>query len=111
MSQAALLEELGYYDQLAELHLSQGHTLEAIAAFVKDTNNPESAKRASKCVLDGLWQWLSLGVDTASEPVKANVTLQELLRQLDQLDITHIEEEMRDEVCSRRTSRYLFGKV
>ena len=101
VSQAELLEELGQYEQLAELHLAQGHTLEAIAVFVKDRNNPESAKRASKCVLDGVWQGLSLGIDPASEPVKANDTLQELLRRLDELDITHLEDEMRDEVCGQ----------
>lgn len=107
VSQAVLLEELGQHEQLAELHLAQGHTLEAIAAFVKDQRNPDSAKRASKCVLDGVWQGLFLGVHPASEPVKANNTLQELLRRLDELDITHLEDEMRDEVCFQWMSRFL----
>ena len=99
VSQAVLLEELGQYGQLAELHLAQGHTLEAITAFVKDRDNPESAKRASKSILDGIWQVLSFGVDPDSNPVRANTTLQKLLRQLGELDITHLEDKMHDEVC------------
>ncbi|KAH9921295.1 uncharacterized protein B0H18DRAFT_880310 [Fomitopsis serialis] len=102
VSQVDLLDELGQFGQVAELHLTQGHVLEAIAAFLKDHSNPDSAKRASQCVLDGIWQGLSLGVDTSSELVKANVTLQELLQRLQHLDISHLEDGTRDEVLMFR---------
>ncbi|TFY57544.1 hypothetical protein EVJ58_g6956 [Rhodofomes roseus] len=102
VSQVDLLEELGQFRQLAKLHLTQGHVLEAITAFLKDNGNPDSAKRASQCILDGVCQLLSFGVATNSESVKSNATLQELLRRLEALDIDHLDDGMRDEVLMFR---------
>ncbi|GBE78672.1 predicted protein [Sparassis crispa] len=102
IARATLLEELGRFADAAELHLSEGRTLEAIESFSKDHGNPDSLRRASQCLLDGMWSSLCFGVTPNSELATSNNTLQKLLRLLARLDVTDLDSNMRDEVLMFR---------
>ncbi|KAE9400953.1 P-loop containing nucleoside triphosphate hydrolase protein [Gymnopus androsaceus JB14] len=62
IARAALLVAHGRPREAAELHLSEGRTLEAIYFFIQDTENADSARRAIECILDGLWRKLNFSV-------------------------------------------------
>lgn len=63
VSRAALFEKLGRYFKAAEIHLSEGRTLEAIQLFVKDNTNVASVRRGRECILRGLWENVSFGMN------------------------------------------------
>lgn len=62
IARAALLVAHGRPREAAELHLSEGRTLEAINFFIQDTESEDSSHRAIECILDGLWRKLSFSV-------------------------------------------------
>ncbi|OBZ79120.1 TPR and ankyrin repeat-containing protein 1 [Grifola frondosa] len=102
IARATLLEELGRFADAAELHLAEGHTLDAIRLFLADQQNSISVRRAYQCLLDGLWRHLSCGIMFHSDSAKANVTLQELLRLSAQLNHASSDENSDDEMSMFR---------
>ena len=62
VARVALLEGSGRFAEAAELHLEEGHPLQAIQLFMRDWEDSSSRQRAEECVLHGLWQHLSFGV-------------------------------------------------
>lgn len=98
IARATLLEELGRFAEAAELHLAEGRTLEAIRAFLKDSQHPESVRRASQCLLDGLWRSLSFGLSCRSDSIGSDLPLQELLRLSTSLDATSLDDSTYDQV-------------
>lgn len=62
VARAALLESSGRFAEAAELHLEEGHPLQAIRLFMRDWEDITSHQRAEECVLYGLWQHLSFSV-------------------------------------------------
>ncbi|KIM48469.1 hypothetical protein M413DRAFT_440213 [Hebeloma cylindrosporum] len=55
-SKAAVLENLGKFQDAAEIHLAEGRTTEAIRLFLIDQSNEESIARGRTCILQGLWE-------------------------------------------------------
>ena len=55
-SKAAVLENLGKFQDAAEIHLAEGRTTEAIRLFLIDKGNEESIARGRTCILQGLWE-------------------------------------------------------
>ena len=55
-SKAAVLENLGKFQDAAEIHLAEGRTTEAIRLFLIDKSNEESIARGRICILQGLWE-------------------------------------------------------
>lgn len=55
-SKAAVLENLGKFQDAAEIHLAEGRTTEAIRLFLSDKSNEESIARGRTCILQGLWE-------------------------------------------------------
>ena len=53
---AAALAQLGRHQEAAEIHMAEGRTLEAIKVLLDDEENNESKRRASDCILQGLWE-------------------------------------------------------
>ncbi|KAJ3908266.1 hypothetical protein F5879DRAFT_367138 [Lentinula edodes] len=64
IARAVLLVAHGRTREAAELHLAEGRTLEAIDFFLRDTDSDheDSARRATQCILDGLWHKLTFSV-------------------------------------------------
>ncbi|KAJ3877376.1 hypothetical protein F5051DRAFT_453113 [Lentinula edodes] len=64
IARAVLLVAHGRTREAAELHLAEGRTLEAIDYFLQDTDtdHENSARRATECILDGLWRKLTFCV-------------------------------------------------
>ncbi|KAI0935696.1 hypothetical protein AcV5_004043 [Taiwanofungus camphoratus] len=102
IARATLLEELGRFAEAAELHLAEGRTLEAIRAFLKDSQHPESVRRASQCLLDGLWRSLSFGLSCRSDSIGSDLPLQELLRLSTSLDATSLDDSTYDQMSMFR---------
>lgn len=62
-AQIELLVAHGRVADAAELHLSEGRTIEALELFLKDKGDPnQSMQRAIHCILQGLWREFSLGI-------------------------------------------------
>ena len=101
VARAQFLEEVGRYAEAADVHISEGNTLEAIRVLCLDTGNQESLKRALTCILDGLWRNLSCGVPVNEETLKPSGTVGKLLRLANDLTLTDARDEaLRDEVCT-----------
>ncbi|KAJ3514932.1 hypothetical protein NLJ89_g2078 [Agrocybe chaxingu] len=62
VSRAALLENLGRFREAAEVHLDEGRTLDAIRLFLMDENE-DSILRGQDCIVRGLWEHASFGVN------------------------------------------------
>ncbi|OCH88979.1 hypothetical protein OBBRIDRAFT_757238 [Obba rivulosa] len=97
IAQATVLEELSRFAEAAQLHLSEGRTLEAIRLFLLD-GSAESTERASRCILDGLWRHLSLGLTVSPEVTREDNTLQELLHLSNSLNKSSTDQGTLDEI-------------
>lgn len=62
VSRASLLENLGKFEDAADIHLAEGRTLDAIRLLLMDKNNEHSIRRGYHCILQGLWEKVSYGV-------------------------------------------------
>ncbi|CAA7264670.1 unnamed protein product [Cyclocybe aegerita] len=62
VSRAALLENLGRFREAAEVHLDEGRTFDAIRLFLMDENE-DSILRGQDCIVRGLWEHASFGVN------------------------------------------------
>jgi len=72
-SKAAVLENLGKFQDAAEIHLAEGRTTEAIRLFLIDKGNEESIARGRTCILQGLWEKASFntrGLNRSEEVVE-----------------------------------------
>ncbi|KAI1785420.1 hypothetical protein LXA43DRAFT_132940 [Ganoderma leucocontextum] len=99
MARAQFLEEVGRYTEAADVHVSEGSTLDAIRVLSLDTGNEASLKRTLECLLDGLWRNLSCGVPVNEEALKPSATIGKLLRLADSLTLTDASGEVsRDEI-------------
>ncbi|KAM5542264.1 hypothetical protein V8D89_004137 [Ganoderma adspersum] len=98
MARAQFLEGVGRFAEAADVHISEGNTLEAIRVLSLDTGNEASLKRALTCLLDGLWQNLSCGVPVNEESLKPSGTIGKLLGLTNGLTLTDASDEvLRDE--------------
>lgn len=62
VAQATLLESMGRHLEAAEIHLTEGRTLEAINILLKAKNNVDTMQLAKAYILQGLWKELSFRV-------------------------------------------------
>ncbi|KAF6765917.1 hypothetical protein DFP72DRAFT_996790 [Ephemerocybe angulata] len=53
---AAVLADLGRYQEAADIHIEEGRTMDAIRVLLEDKENRESIRRANDYILRGLWQ-------------------------------------------------------
>lgn len=102
IARAVLLVTHGRTREAAELHLAEGRILEAIDYFLQDTDtdHENSARRATECILDGLWRKLTFSVppDQMTEDFDF-VKLFQLAKKIDQSSLTP---NSRDEVSIDR---------
>ena len=102
VARAQFLEEVGRHAEAADVHISEGNTLEAIRVLSLDTGNKASLTRALTCLLDGLWRNLSCGVPVNEETLKPSGTVGKLLRLANSLTLTDASDEgLQDEVCNK----------
>ncbi|TFK22063.1 hypothetical protein FA15DRAFT_623047 [Coprinopsis marcescibilis] len=73
---AAVLVELGHYQQAAEIHLAEGRTSEAIQVLLEDASNPDSTRKANTCIVKGLWESVSFAVRIKKDNTKAHQMLE-----------------------------------
>ena len=79
----------------AEVHLSEGRLLQAFDLFLDDNENrQDSIQRATDCVLQGLRKAMPFGGSVAG------VEITELLQRSDLLDLSILNQDIRDEVKS-----------
>lgn len=97
---AALLESLDRIEEAAELHLTEGRTMEAIRLFLTVKDNETCMRRANECILGCLWRHLSFGVSLDS--AKSDTTLIQLLEWAAQLNAELLSPKGRDEVSISR---------
>lgn len=70
---AAVLTELGRYQEAADIHMEEGRPLDAIKVLLEDKGNSESTARANTYILRGLWQNTSFShkiKDTDTDAIK-----------------------------------------
>lgn len=70
---AAVLTELGRYQEAADIHMEEGRPLDAIKVLLEDKGNSESTARANAYILRGLWQNTSFShkiKDTDTDAIK-----------------------------------------
>ncbi|PCH33049.1 hypothetical protein WOLCODRAFT_159800 [Wolfiporia cocos MD-104 SS10] len=94
----ALLKKRGRFAEVAELQLSKGQILEAAESFMMDGSDSASLRRASRCLLDGLWHGLSLGTFGVLGPATQNIEPQKLLLRIEQLRLDLHDERTQTEV-------------
>ncbi|TDL28963.1 hypothetical protein BD410DRAFT_818373 [Rickenella mellea] len=89
---AAFLEAIGRNNEAAELHLSEGRTLEAIRLLLADRT---TADRAIRCILDGLWARFPLG----AHPDIHDATVDQLLAFGERVDKKYVTPEGQAELA------------
>ncbi|TBU21885.1 hypothetical protein BD311DRAFT_811916 [Dichomitus squalens] len=103
VARAQFLEDVGRYAEAADVHLSEGNTLEGIRVLTMDNNNEASMKRALDCLLDGLWRSLSCGVPVNELSLRSSGVIGKLLRYTNALGRTDAGDELlRDEISMFR---------
>lgn len=60
------MESIGRHSDAAEVHLSEGRTLEAIRLFLRDKSNEQSTRQAHAAILEGLWKHISFAIKPKS---------------------------------------------
>ena len=75
VERATLLEHLGRFMEAGQIMLNEEKLLQAIDLFLKEHDSVETAKRVSQCLLYGLRQRLSLGIDLTSPAVQEDEVL------------------------------------
>ncbi|KAH9919768.1 uncharacterized protein BXZ73DRAFT_104876 [Epithele typhae] len=98
IARASLLEDMGKFADAADVHFAEGNVLEAIRLLSLDTDNTASTRKAFDCLLEGLWQRLSLGAIISDDDLKSSGIVTKLLRLSDGLPITGVDENIRNEV-------------
>jgi hypothetical protein len=96
LARAVLLERLGRYSDAAELHLAEGRTLEGIQLLLRDPTQRTSVLWGQECILHGLWQRVSFGMDLAS--VQSDQNFHQLLKLSEQILSSSLEGIDRNEV-------------
>ncbi|PIL29959.1 hypothetical protein GSI_07870 [Ganoderma sinense ZZ0214-1] len=104
MARAQFLEEVGRYAEAADVHISEGNTLEAIRVLSLDTENKTSLERALACLLDGLWRNLSCGVPVNDETLNPSGVVGRLLQLANSFTLTDASNEvLHDEILMFRS--------
>lgn len=96
--QAQFLESRGRLSEAAELHFTNGRTLEAISLLLADERDHSSVRRASQYILEGLWQNITLGTELQSDAALSNGVLLGLLDLSKRVDTSMLEARGQDEV-------------
>ena len=100
VSRAALLEGMGRYEEAADIHLTEGRTLEAIRLLLKDETSQTAVRRGRLCILQGLWEIASFGAKISGHLEEA----QRLLDLASSVKTTgEVDSVVVDEVCYRQT--------
>ncbi|PPQ78819.1 hypothetical protein CVT25_010688 [Psilocybe cyanescens] len=87
MAQVDLLLMHGRKAKAANLHLTEGRILEAVDLFIEDGRvDATSLQRAVGCILQGLWQNLSVGTTVTASP-----EVRDYLNRFDMLEKSTIE--------------------
>ncbi|KAI0656844.1 hypothetical protein C8Q70DRAFT_1158814, partial [Cubamyces menziesii] len=102
VARASYLEELGRYEDAADIYLSEGNILHAIRLLTMDRGNAELVKKAMHCLLDGLWRHLPFGSVVNEALLKSDTTLANLLAQADSLGDLNTDADLHDEVSMFR---------
>jgi hypothetical protein len=92
-----MLEIDGRIAEAAEVHLTNGRTVEAIRTLLLKPDDEDCIRKANDSILRGLWTHLSFGITL--ERAKANARLQELLAFAAKLNLESVPTCDRDEVC------------
>ncbi|KAH9891312.1 hypothetical protein C8Q73DRAFT_119576 [Cubamyces lactineus] len=102
VARASYLEELGRYEDAADISLSEGNILQAIRLLTMDRGNPALVRKATRCLLDGLWRHLPFGTVVNETLLKGDTTLGDLLAKADSLADLNTDAELHDEVSMFR---------
>ena len=102
---STLLEQLGRFAEAADCHLADGDRLGAIQLLIRD-QSPASTARAVECILEGLWEYLSL---CTPEEHWEDPMIADLLGQSEHLDHRWIGDIPWYEVCRCHTSTAAFA--
>ncbi len=98
IARASFLEQLERYGDAADIHLAEGNTLEAIRLLTLDRHNTQSIKKATQCLLDGLWSRLPCGTTVSDELLQSDEILARLLRLSNGLSDLNEDGDLHDEV-------------
>ncbi|RDB28998.1 TPR and ankyrin repeat-containing protein 1 [Hypsizygus marmoreus] len=93
VARAKVLDSLGRVIEAAELHLSEGRTMEAIPLLLKDKNDQQSMRLACSSILQEFWRVLSFGTVPILDQ---SVSL--LLKWSSSLNMELLESRVRDEI-------------
>ncbi|KAI0327262.1 hypothetical protein GY45DRAFT_1428013 [Cubamyces sp. BRFM 1775] len=102
VARASYLEELGRYEDAADIYLSEGNILQAIRLLTMDRGNTKLVKKAMRCLLDGLWRHLPFGTAMNEALLKSDTTLANLLAQAHALGDLNTDPDLYDEISMFR---------
>ncbi|KAF4623894.1 hypothetical protein D9613_001576 [Agrocybe pediades] len=94
-SRAALLEQLGQFQEAAQIHLQEGRIREAIRLYLQDSSDDASLHRGITCILQGLWERASFGVTSIHQ-------IQEVVDLLNQAERIQLKDIYTDELAMFR---------
>jgi len=72
--------------------------LDAVEVLLKDKTSEEAMRRASQSLLDALWKVLSFGVLPVELDKDTQVNLKRMMKLIEQLDLSSLEEKTQLEV-------------
>lgn len=93
---AAVLAELGRFQEAADIHMEEGRTMDAIKVLLQDKGNSESTRRANTYILQGLWQTTSFSHKIKDDDTEAI----SLLSLASKVDTDLLSPSQKDEVGS-----------
>lgn len=91
---AAVLTDLGRFQEAAAIHIEEGRTMDAIKVLLEDKTSSESIVKANDYILRGLWQNTSFSAKIKSTDIGAK----ELLKLASKVDTSLLSATQQDEV-------------
>jgi hypothetical protein len=98
IAEVKILVSRGQFLEAAELHIRENRLLDAVEVLLKDKNSEEAIRRASQSLLGALGNVLSFGVFPTELDKESRANLDRIMRLIDQLDRSAIDERTQRQV-------------
>jgi hypothetical protein len=98
IAEVNILVGRGQFFEAADLHIRENRMLDAVEVLLKNKTSKEAMLRASKSLLDALWNVLSFGILPAELDKESQAKLKRMMQLIKQLDLSSLEQSSQLEV-------------
>jgi hypothetical protein len=109
IAEVKILVERGQFFEAADLHIRENRMLDAVEVLLKDKTSKEAIRRASKSLLDALWDVLSFGILPNELDNESQVNLKRMICLVDQFNPSALDGRTQREVRSLKKIVVGFG--